>query len=87
MKPVITPFANEADAVTLGDFNIENHLDRVSLFGSLDLTRDRAGLELAKKMRILLDATVTQLEADAAAGTLPDTVQVTPAESVKNPFG
>lgn len=87
MKPPITPFANEADSLVLGDFNIENRLDRVSLYGSLDLTRDKAGLTAAKKLKELVDATVKQLEADSAAGTLPDAVHVVPAESVKNPFG
>lgn len=86
MKPSITPFANEADALELGDLKIENRVDRVSLYGSLDLTRDRAGLDHAKKLKALLDATVKQLEADAVAGILPDAVTVVPAESVKNPF-
>lgn len=81
-----TPFANEADTLQLGDLKIENRLDRVSLYGSLDLTRDRVGLDQAKKLRALLDATVKQLGADAAAGILPDAITVAPAESVKNPF-
>lgn len=82
----LTPFANEADTLEFGDLKIENRLDRVSLYGSLDLTRDRAGLNQAKKLKALLDATVKQLEVDAAAGILPDVVTVVPAESVKNPF-
>ncbi len=38
--PKLIPFANESDALAIGKLNIENRLDRVSLFGDVDLTRD-----------------------------------------------
>jgi hypothetical protein len=40
------PFADEAVALRIGGLTGENRLDRVSLWGNLDLTRDRAGLRL-----------------------------------------
>lgn len=84
MKSMI-PFANESDSLSLGDFTVENRTDRVSLYGSLDLTRDKAGLQHARALKALLDKVVTTLEAEK---NLPDKV-APPAkpETVKNPFG
>ena len=84
--PTIKPFANESEAVTIGEMNIENHADRVSVFGELDLTRDKAGLRNARALRSILDSVVRELEADK---DLPD--QVPPVEpegsdTVDNPF-
>jgi len=78
------PFANDSDALTLGEFTIENGTDKLSLHGSLDLTRDKAGLQQARVLRAILDATVKALETDKA---LPD--RITPPnapQQVKNPF-
>jgi len=79
-----TPFANEADSVGIGDLTIENRLDRVSIYGSLDLTRDKQGLEHARALKALLDSIVRVLEADKK---LPDKLPPPKAPGrVKNPF-
>ena len=65
------PFAEDAGVLTLAGFSAENGTRRVSLHGSLDLTRDRAGLERARALKNLLDAVVAALEAEA---DLPDAV-------------
>ena len=78
------PFDNEADVLTVGSLSIENRVDRVTLQGEVELTRDKAGLALAKQLQAVLDATVKALEADEA---LPEAVEVVKARSVKNPFG
>ena len=55
------------------------------MYGSLDLTRDKAGLKLARELKAVLDAAVRHLE---AAPDLPDAVPAPePPTSVKNPFG
>ena len=77
------PYANESDALTLGNLAIENRVDRISLSGDVELTKDKAGLALAKQLQAVIDATVKALQADAA---LPDAVQVVKPRSVKNPF-
>lgn len=86
-KPVtITPFADEAASTAIGDLTIENRLDRVSLYGSLDLTRDRQGLESARRLRALLEAVVQVLEDEG--DRLPDEDQSKPdVTRVRNPFG
>ena len=39
------PYQNEADAVEISDLKVENRLDRITIYGRIDLTRDKAGLE------------------------------------------
>ena len=78
----LKPFANESDALSLGELNIENRLDRVSIFGSIDITRDKAGLEQAKLLQSVLNATVAALESEQ----LPERIAVAPTDTVGNPF-
>lgn len=83
-KPEFDPFADNAASLTFGGLTIENGADRVAVYGTLDLTRDRAGLELAKRLKAILDAAVARLEADSA---LPDEApKPKPAGKRKNPF-
>ncbi|WCS23139.1 hypothetical protein LOK46_18370 [Methylobacterium sp. NMS14P] len=79
------PFADDAGARSFGTLSFENGTDRIALHGSLDLTRDRAGLEQARRLRETLDAIVKALEAT----DLPDAVAEAPdapPRTVKNPF-
>jgi hypothetical protein len=80
------PFADEAAALRIGGLTAENRRDRVSLWGNLDLTRDRAGLRRARELRALLDAVVAALEGEGE--DLPERVAPPePPTTVKNPFG
>jgi hypothetical protein len=82
----LEPFADEATTLRLGDLTVENRLDRVSLYGSLDLTRDRAGLRRARELQSLLGKVVAALEREGEA--LPEAVPVGQGtDSVRNPFG
>ena len=77
------PFQNEADAMSIGELNIENRLDQLELYGSLSITRDQAGLQLALELKELIDAAVAYLQ---AAEHLPFAIEVKPTHSVDNPF-
>ena len=77
------PFANESDALTIGNLAIENRLDRISLHGDVELTKDKAGLVLAKHLQAVINAVVRALEAEKQ---LPDAVEIVKPRSVKNPF-
>ena len=79
------PYADEAAALQIGDLTIENRLDRVSLFGSLDLTRDTAGLHHARMLRDLFAAIVAELERPGIE--LPEVTKIASTDTVKNPFG
>ncbi|WP_425953094.1 hypothetical protein [Ralstonia pseudosolanacearum] len=80
---ISAPYENESESVTLGgDLNIENRLDRVSIFGSVELTRDKAGLALALALKSNLDAIVAKLQSEH----LPEKDSITPPKQVDNPF-
>jgi hypothetical protein len=79
-----SPFQNESDAVTLGDLKIENREDRIAIYGSLAITRDRAGLAGAKALKEILESIVKELEGEH---DLP--VRIAAAETpvkMRNPF-
>lgn len=81
----LKPYADDSASSAVGQLTVENGRDCVALYGSLDLTRDAAGLARARELRTLLDAVVQALEADPA---LPDRLEP-PREpkNVANPFG
>ncbi len=66
MADPFEPFADDAAALTIGGMTIENGTDRISLSGSLDIARDRQGLDHAKALRAALDGVIAALEAEKA---------------------
>ena len=77
------PFANESDVIRIGALEIENRLDRISITGTLELTKDQNGLALAKELQQLIKRTIQLLEAEKK---LPQSVVIKPVMKVKNPF-
>lgn len=77
------PYDNESEVVRIGNLEIENRVDRVVFMGDLVLTKDKAGLALAKELQILAARVVKVLEKQKH---LPDTIQVKPPVIVPNPF-
>lgn len=80
----IKPYQNEEESLAVDDLTVENRLDRISIYGSIELTKDKTGLQHAKALKEVVDAVVAALEQDK---DLPEQVQVKPTETVKNPFG
>jgi hypothetical protein len=83
MTEKFKPYDNEADELRIGDLEIENRVDRVTLTGDVVLTKDKAGLVLARELQALVDDVVKALEADKQ---LPEVVKLKAAKTVKNPF-
>jgi len=81
-KNSINPFQNESETLQIGDLTIENRLDRVSFYGSLDITRDKEGLANARQLMAILGTVVKRLESE----DLPDQVAIKLTDSVENPF-
>ena len=81
-KTIISPFKNESECLQIGSLTVENRVDRVSIFGSIDITRDKVGLAAARELKSILDLTLTELE----SAEIPDKVTLKPAKTVKNPF-
>lgn len=79
----IRPFENEAESLQIEELTIENRLDRISIYGNLEITRDKAGLNRARQLQRILADTVRALE---QADDLPDVVSVQPPREVPNPF-
>ena len=77
MDDEFPPYGNESDLVRIGGLEIENRLDR------LVLSRDRAGLALARELHALLGRAIATLESDPG---LPERIEVLPARVVPNPF-
>ena len=79
------PFTDDASVRSVGGLAFENGTDRIAVHGSLDITRDAAGLAQARILKATLDAIVTALE----GADLPQAVAEAPAaeaKTVKNPF-
>lgn len=83
MTQEFVPYANESDVLRIGGLEIENRIDRVSMTGDVVITKDKAGLALAKELQSLVGDIVKALEADKQ---LPVTVELKATETVKNPF-
>lgn len=79
---IISPFKNESECLQIGGLTIENRDDRISIFGSLDITRDKEGLESAKTLKAIIDLTLSELE----SADLPDKITLEESETVENPF-
>ncbi len=79
----IEPFANESEALQIDDLTIENRVDKVSIYGSIDITRDKRGLELAQILAHLFNSVVQALTKEE----LPESIAPPEAiDVVKNPF-
>jgi hypothetical protein len=81
---MIKPFADNDAASSIGGLAIENGTDRVLLTGSIEITRDRAGLQRAMELKRLADDLVSELQ-----GTSVDNAaskDVAAVDQVDNPF-
>lgn len=79
----IDPFANEEDVIHIHELDIENRLDRISIHGSVDITKDQQGLEYAFALKRQIDTIVEHLKKQA----LPEKISVeNVAKKVENPF-
>jgi hypothetical protein len=82
MMKEFRPFKNESDCSQIGDLTIENRIDRISVFGSIDITLDKEGLAVAKELKSIIDDALVEMEKT----TLPDKIAIAPVETVANPF-
>ncbi|WP_287497740.1 hypothetical protein [Pandoraea sp. CB10b_02] len=80
-----TPFANDADALSIGELNVENHADHVAVFGNLEIRRDAEGLRRAQALKAVLDAVVAELAGADLPEHAPPASRAT-ARRVDNPF-
>lgn len=83
-------FKNESEVMIIKgenhDLNIENRLDRVSLYGSVDITRDQEGLAQALRLKKVVDGMVSVLSEEQTQGGLPDKIIPIARDGAENPF-
>jgi hypothetical protein len=80
---LIHPFQNESEAASVGGLTIENRTTHISLYGNIQLTRDKTGLVDARQLRDLFIDIVRALESDHS---LPEKIVSKETVTVKNPF-
>ena len=78
----IAPFANETDSLSIGELTVENREDRITIYGNIDITRDKEGLGNAEILQTLFNDIIASMK----AGDLPDKISIKPADNVANPF-
>lgn len=79
----IDPYANEEEVITIQELTLENRLDKVSIHGSVDITKDQQGLEYAFALKRQIDTIVEYLKKQS----LPEKIDVeNVAKVVENPF-
>jgi len=83
MTTAFMAYENETDSFTIGAMTVENRLDRISIYGSLDITKDKAGLEYALKLKRIVDSSIDALRRDK---NLPEHIAVMGTDTVENPF-
>lgn len=77
------PFENGTESHSIHDLTLENDLDRINIYGNLQLTKDQAGLESAKALQLYLNAIVAQLE---QVKDLPEHIASSSEHEIENPF-
>ena len=77
------PFAKGAESHSIHDLTLENDVDRINIYGNLQLTKDQAGLDAAKVLQAFLNDVVKVLESEI---DLPEQIQNKDSNEVENPF-
>lgn len=80
------PYANESEVHQIEGLNIENRIDRISLHGEIDITKDKQGLKAAKELKAIIDATIKALESEEGRGKLLDRINIETPVTIDNPF-
>lgn len=83
-------FQNESEVMIIKgenhDLNIENRFDRVSLYGSVDITRDAEGLAQALRLKGVVDGMVAVLSEEQGQGAFVEKVTPARVDEAQNPF-
>lgn len=84
---MINPFENDSQSMQIGELIIENQMDKISIYGDIDITKDKKGLEHIKQLHEL---TSTILDSLQNLADLPEDQSQEPSEAkeslIDNPF-
>lgn len=81
---MIKPFADDETAMTIASLSVENGTTAIVLSGNLTVSRDREGLEAARRLKEFADALLAALQTEA----LPDHIESNGGDprTIDNPF-
>lgn len=72
MQQPFMAYENDTDGFTAGNLKITNGFDSIRVEGTLEITKDRAGLEAALKLKRSVDAAIDALKRDR---NLPESIR------------
>ena len=72
MQQPFMAYENDTDGFTTGNLQIKNALDVITINGTLEITKDRQGLEAALKLKRAVDAAIDALKRDR---NLPESIR------------
>lgn len=72
MQQPFMAYENDTDGFTTGNLHIQNGTDTIRIEGTLNITKDRQGLEAALKLKRAVDAAIDALKRDR---NLPDSIR------------
>jgi hypothetical protein len=78
------PFTNDNDSLEIGGLTFENREERISVYGDIDISREKKGLEVAQKIAVLLNSVVERLSSEKLPESIPPAQET---DTVKDPFG
>lgn len=84
-----TPFENDSQSLSIGEFTLENQGEQVNLYGSMTLTKDKQSLAQAKQLQAILAQAIDYLEKNQADKIEKAEIianQQANVEAVNNPF-
>ncbi|WP_060465023.1 hypothetical protein [Acinetobacter sp. LMB-5] len=76
------PFEKGTESSAIEDLTLENDVDCVSIYGNLQITKDKVGLEQAKVLQSFLNDVVAALEKEE----LPEKIERPAEQEINNPF-
>lgn len=77
------PFEIGTESHAIHDLTLENDVDRVSIYGNLQIGKDKAGLEAARVLQAYLNEIVSHLEKES---NLPEKIETQLESEIENPF-
>ncbi|MDD3595250.1 hypothetical protein [Sulfuricurvum sp.] len=72
MQQPFMAYENDTDGFTTGNLLIQNGTDTIRIEGTLNITKDKEGLEAALKLKRVVDAAIDALKRDR---NLPDSIR------------
>ncbi|MDO7535571.1 hypothetical protein Q5113_08410 [Acinetobacter pittii] len=76
------PFEKGTESSAIEDLTLENDVDCISIYGNLQITKDKVGLEQAKALQSFLNDVVAALEKEE----LPEKIERPAEQEINNPF-